>query len=318
MGFNETTRLASPTGATLSLRCQPAEGAGKAIVVIAHGLVEHGARYAEFAAFLASRGYHVYAHDHRGHGLTEAPGASRGRFAWRDGARLVRDDMLAVRDLAARTHPGLPIILFGHSMGGMIALAAAIADPTGLAGLAIWNTNISAPVAAKAARWMLRAERFFKGSDVPSSLAIRATFEKWAKTIPQARTPFDWLSRDAKAVAQYIADPLCGADPTVSLWLDIFAMIGDCADKQQLSRLPKDLPVHLVGGGHDPATDDGRAVQWLANRLQAIGMTAVDTTIFDDMRHETLHEIGRQDVMKAFAAWTDGAVGKSAGTHANG
>ena len=56
--------------------------AGRARVVqINHGLAEHAARYARFADFLAARGFHVYAHDHRGHGATKAPDAPLGRFA---------------------------------------------------------------------------------------------------------------------------------------------------------------------------------------------------------------------------------------------
>jgi alpha-beta hydrolase superfamily lysophospholipase len=308
MGFGDTTSLASPTAATLSLRHMPAEGDAKAIVLIQHGLAEHAARYAEFARLLASRGYHVYAHDHRGHGHTRAPDAEKGRFAWRNGTNLVVEDVMAIHRKATGAHPNLPVILFGHSMGGMIALATAIAHPDAFAGLAVWNTNLDHKLAVKAGILLLQAERALKGSDVPSRFGPKVSFEAWAKTIPNARTAFDWLNHDARSVAEYLADPLCGFPASVSLWLDIFTTIDRISRTDELARLPRNLPVNLVGGGQDPATDGGKAVRWLARRLKELGMTAVDTTIYDDMRHETLHELARQEAMKAFAAWTDGVV----------
>jgi len=317
MAFEDATRLASPTGATLSLRHQPAAGQAKAIILICHGLAEHSARYKPFAAFLASRGYHVYAHDHRGHGHTTAPGAERGRFAQKDGARLVLADVIAARDFAAAQHPDLPVILFGHSMGGMMAMATAEAYPNAFDALAVWNANLNPGLAGGAGVLLLKAERFFKGSDVPSRFGPKFTFETWAKSVPGARTPFDWLSRDARQVQAYIDDPLCGFSASVSLWLDVLTLAGESGKVAALSRLPKALPVHLVGGGHDPATDNGRAMAWLANRMKSLGMTAVDLTIHAEMRHETLNEIGREDAMKAFAAWADGVARRASRKPAN-
>jgi alpha-beta hydrolase superfamily lysophospholipase len=308
MAFEDATPLASPTGATLNLRHQPAEGDAKALILICHGLAEHSARYRRFAAFLASRGYYVYAHDHRGHGGTAAPGAELGRFARKDGARLVLEDVIAVREFAARAHPDLPVILFGHSMGGMIAAATAEAFPALFNGLAIWNAHLNPGLAGRAGALLLKAERFFKGSDVPSRYGPKFTFETWAKEIAGARTPVDWLSRDTQEVDAYVDDPHCGFAASVSMWLDVLKLAADSGRKEALSRLPRELPVSVVGGSGDPATDNGKAMIWLARRMRSLGMTKVELTIYDEMRHETLNEIGREDAMKAFAAWADGVV----------
>lgn len=310
MGFETATDLPSPTGATLSLRHAPAEGKARAVVLLLHGLAEHAGRYGHFAAFLAARGFDVYAHDHRGHGGTRAPDAPPGRFAWKDGVRLVLEDVIAVRDFAAGRHPGLPVILFGHSLGGMIALATAEAYPDAFDALAVWNADLNPGLAGQAGALLLKAERFLKGSDVPSAFGPRFTFDTWAKSVPDARTPFDWLSRDSRQVRAYIDDPLCGFDASVSMWLDVLALAGHGGSVAALSRLPKALPVSLVGGGHDPATRNGQAMEWLAGRMKALGMSAVTLLIFDEMRHETLNEIGNVDAMKAFAAWADGVIAK--------
>src|SRR5690606_27299893 len=130
---------------------------------------------------------------------------------------------------------------------------------------------------------LLKAERFFKGSDVPSRFGPLFTFDAWARAVKDPRTEFDWLSRDEAEIAKYIADPLCGFDCSVSLWIDLLGMALAGGLRENLSRLPKDLPVNLVGGGEDPATDRGRAMTWLATRLERLDIKKVHLTIYPDM-----------------------------------
>lgn len=308
--FAQTERLETPT-ASLAYHHQQAKGDANGILLICHGLAEHSRRYATFANAMVSRGYHVYAHDHRGHGETTADDAPIGRFARRDGVKVVIDDVAAMRDHAARHYPGLPVILFGHSMGGLIALNAAISHPEKFDALAVWNSNFNPGLAGRAAQVILRTERALKGSDVPSSLLPKLTFETWGRSVPNHRTLFDWLSRDPVAVDKYIADPLCGFDASVSLWLDVFELTFRATQRSLLDRLAKDMPINLVGGGKDPATDNGRAVVWLSNHLKAAGFRRIDTQIYQDMRHETLNEIGADTAISAFADWCDQAVVRS-------
>ncbi|HEY4193128.1 MAG TPA: alpha/beta hydrolase, partial [Mesorhizobium sp.] len=229
MPFDRQTTLASPTGALLNLYVRQAQGAGRAVVQINHGLAEHALRYARFADFLAQHGFHAYAHDHRGHGFTTAPDAPLGRFAQTGGGGKVIADVAAVHDLIAREHPGLPVIVFGHSMGGLIALNFVLRHSTRVQAAAIWNANFSAGLAGRAALAILAWERFRLGSDVPSQLLPKLTFQAWGKAVPNHATPFDWLSRDAAEVQKYIADPLCGFNASVSLWRDLFGLIFDGA-----------------------------------------------------------------------------------------
>ena len=303
--FSNPETLNSPSGAALALRHQPAEGEARGVLLLSHGLAEHSARYAAFAARMAREGFHVYAHDHRGHGHTVARDTPRGQFAPKDGVKRVIEDMRAVRDLAASRHPGLPVLLFGHSMGGLLALAFAEARPADIDGLAVWNSNLEPGPAGRLAQVLLAAERMFKGSDVPSALLPRLTFAAWGKAIPGRRTEFDWLSHDAAQVDAYIADPLCGFDVNVSMWIDIFAVTFADASAEGIARLPKDLPVHLVGGEEDPATDHGRAVRAFARRLEKSRLEDFTTIVYRGVRHETLNESPalRDPAVEAFAGW---------------
>ena len=313
MAFEQQQALDSPSGATISMRYQPAEGNPRGIFLVSHGLAEHSLRYAPLARFLAARGHAVYGFDHRGHGLTRAPDAPLGRFAWKNGEATLLADLAAVRERAKADHPGLPIILFGHSMGGMIAARAAETEPQAYAGLCVWNSHLNPGAAGQVGILALKAERFFKGSDVPSRFGPLFTFDAWAKTVKDAQTGFDWLSRDQAEVAKYVADPLCGFDCSVSLWIDLIGMALAGGRSENLARLPKDLPINLVGGGQDPATDKGSAMSWLASRLKGLDIKNVHLTIYPDMRHETLNEFGREQAMSMLADWADTVIAKQSG-----
>lgn len=308
MAFEQESALDSPSGATIIMRHQPAQGSRRGVFLLSHGLAEHSLRYAPLTRYLSARGYEVYGFDHRGHGRTTAPGAPLGRFAQNDGEAKVLADLAAIREHARSAHPGLPLILFGHSMGGIIAARAAQSEPEAYAGLCIWNSHLDPGLAGRVALTLLKAERFFKGSDVPSRFGPLVTLDAWARSIDDRRTDFDWLSHDAAEVAKYVADPLCGFDCSVSLWIDLLGMALAAGHRENLARLSKDLPINLVGGGQDPATDKGRAVRWLAERLQSLGIKNVHLTIYPDMRHETLNEFGREQAMSMLAGWADGIV----------
>lgn len=303
--FADISTLNARSGAALKLHHLAAAAPAKGVVCINHGLAEHAARYGRFALALSAAGYHVYAHDHRGHGGTTAPDAPIGTFAKSDGWQLVLDDVLDVRIHAMTQHQGLPLHLFGHSMGGLIAVNSALRNPSGLSSLIAWNMNFSAGLLGRAGQAILAVEKMLLGSDVPSVMLPKLTFQDWAKKVTDGRTAFDWLSRDPAEVDKYVADPLCGWDASVGMWQDVFRLIFHGANNRNFANLPKALPVHLRGGGHDPATEGGKAVTHLADRMKAMGFTNVATIISPHNRHECLNDINRDEVTRDLLCWID-------------
>ncbi len=295
----------SPTGALLNFHWLTPATSPRAIVQINHGMAEHSARYARFAEFLASRSYATIAHDHRGHGHTTAPDAPLGVFAASDGMAKVLDDASAVIALARSRSPGTPLVLFGHSMGAIIALHHAHENPGMSDAAAFWNTSFDTPFLLNVLVAVLKTERLFKGSDVPSNFAVKATFEAWNKQFAPNRTAFDWLSRDNAEVDKYVADPLCGFPVSVGLWLDVIASIRASADDARIARIAKSLPVNIVAGAMDPSSLKGQAMLRLADRLKAAGVTDVSATVYPKTRHESLNEVNRAVVMTDFADWLD-------------
>ncbi len=308
MSFSQQRVVRSPTGADLNLFVRRADGRPRAVVHINHGLAEHAARYARFADFLARRGFHVYAHDHRGHGLTRAPDAPLGMFAAKDGPAKVIADVDAIHDVIVGECPNLPVILFGHSMGASVALNFVLAHSARVHAAAIWNGDFSQRLLGRLALGLLAWERMRLGSDVPSRLLPKLTFQAWGKAVPKHRTLFDWLSRDEAEVAKYVADPLCGWDASVSMWRDVVAMTLAGGRDAGFAGIRHDLPVAIVGGEKDPASDYGKAITHLANRMRGMGFSNLVSKVYAETRHESLNEINRDIIMGDFAAWADDAL----------
>lgn len=311
MDFPETTRLHSPTGAALNLCSMVPTGTPRAVVQVNHGLAEHAARYARFAAALAARGFATYAHDHRGHGRTTAPGAPLGSFGPEPMAANVVADALAVHDEIARRHPGVPVIVFGHSMGALVALNFVLAHSGRIAGAAIWNGNFSAGLLGRLAQAVLAWERFRLGSDVPSRILPKLTFRAWARQESDGRTDFDWLSHDHAEVDAYVADPLCGWDASVGMWKAVFDMVFAGADDRNFAGTRRDLPINLVGGGADPESERGKTVTALAGRLKRMGFSNLVSTIYPDTRHESLNELNRDVITAHFIDWLEQVPARS-------
>ncbi|MFW8644743.1 serine aminopeptidase domain-containing protein [Rhizobium beringeri] len=104
-------------------------------------------------------------------------------------------------------------------MGGLIALNAAVTAPADFDAVAIWNSNFAVGLAGRTAQSMLLAERMLKGLTCRAACCRSSPSAPGDKSIAGRRTEFDWLSRRPDEVDKYVADPLCGFDASVSLWL---------------------------------------------------------------------------------------------------
>ena len=233
--------LRADDGERLLARRWLPEGRPRAAVQIAHGLAEHSARYARFAAALNAAGYAAYANDHRGHGPKAKP-ADRGHLADERGWAKTVGDLWTMNRLIAAEQPGSPIVLFGHSMGSFLAQAFVAAHSDALAGAIYSGSNGRPPAIASAGRLIARAERMRLGGRGSSRLIHQLWFGAFNKPFSPARTEFDWLSRDEKEVDAYVADPHCGFPFTTQLAIDLLDALPDLSSAQSLSGIPQGLP----------------------------------------------------------------------------
>ena len=275
--------------------------APRAVIQIAHGMAEHGRRYADFARTMTREGIAVYAADHAGHGKS-APPDQYGYFYAQNGWRRAVEDLHAVRASAGERHPGLPLVLLGHSMGSLMARSYITRHGEGLRGVILSGTggpNPLLPIGKLLAAIEMRRLPAYR----PSALIDKLVFGAYSKPFAPARTRFDWLSRDPAQVDAYIADPACGFAFTATGYRDVFAGLGGIQGKGWAAGIPARLPVLLASGARDPVGGMGKGVRWVEKALRDAGLRNVTCTLYPGARHELLNETNRAEVYADLLAW---------------
>ena len=280
------------------------DGEVKAIVQFVHGIAEYVERYDDFAEFLNTKGILVVAEDHMGHGKSISDVTPMGCFAggWfaavDDSYRLMQDTM--------KEFPGVPYILFGHSMGSFMTRTVLAKYP---------NSGITAAVICGSA-WMpgtvIGAGKAVatlvckkNGANEPSQLLQNIMFGSYNKKIEHPRTPCDWLTRDQKIVDAYVADPLCGFVPSAGLVRSMMEGLQYIQNPRNLDAMDKNLPVFFIAGGDDPVGGYGAGVEQAAEQFRKHGMEHVDVKIYPLCCHEIHNEINKQEVYNDVASWIE-------------
>lgn len=277
------------------------------VVHIAHGMAEHGARYARLAERLTAAGWLVYANDHRGHGRTAESPDELGHFADRKGWERVTKDLALFIDRESQAHPTLPFVLFGHSMGSFLAQQLAYERGDRLAGLILSASNGRPPPLARAGRLVARVERLRLGGRGKSALLRKLSFDDFNKAFAPNRTSADWLSRDPDEVDKYVADPLCGFECTTSLWVDLLDALEVFSDPRNQAKIPKKLPILVMAGCEDPVSARTRDLDQLLVAYKNQGLSTT-RKYYPEARHEILNETNREEVMKDLVHWLDATV----------
>lgn len=278
----------------------------RGVLHVAHGMAEHAGRYARVAEALTAVGWVVYANDHRGHGKTARWSSELGYL---DGGlrRCVRDIEQLI-DLEKQERPGLPVVLFGHSMGSTLVQTYLI-DRGGTLDAAVLSATSGKPGGlATAGRAIARLERRRLGERSRSELLTEMTFGGFNRAFRPNRTAYDWLSRDEAEVDRYIADPLCGFSCTTSLWVDLLDTLAENARPELQARVPKDLPIYLFAGTRDRVGGDTKSVKQLLGAYRAAGLRRVTPRFYEGGRHEMLNETNREEVVRELIAWLDAEV----------
>jgi alpha-beta hydrolase superfamily lysophospholipase len=301
----QTEIYQSPTGSKINLHSLLPLGAARAVVHITHGMAEHSKRYSRFALELTAAGFAVFTHDMRGHGRTISDDAPQGVFAKSDGLNKVLEDQNEIINLIKERLPNRPIICFGHSLGSIINLNFALKYPNQVNAIACWNSGIETGLLPKASRIILAIEGLFRNQNLPSLIAWKLSFEAWNSKFKPNRTKSDWLSRDENEVDLYVNDPYCGFEVSISMWRDVLDGVFYAGNKKNIQKLPKALPVHIIGGAEDPCTQNGSDMKKLATKLQNSGLSDVTCTILESTRHESLNEINRDQTTKQFIKWLE-------------
>ena len=269
--------LSTDDGLPLFLHDWP-HAAPRGTVLIVHGLGEHGGRYAHVAAQLNAWGWRVLAHDHRGHGRR---GGERGRIASDDA--LLRDLSLVID--AARAGSTGPLLLLGHSMGGLIA-ARFVAE--GLqAAPAPWHREVDGLVLSSPA---LRI-----GMNGFQKLLL-ATLGPLAPNLAVANgLEPSWVSRDPAVVAAYVADPL--VHDRITPRLTRFIVDGGEFVRGVAPRWR--VPTLLMWAGSDRCVAPSGCAEFAAAAPKAV----LQAQVFEPLYHEIFNEPEQAQVFMRLQAW---------------
>lgn len=280
------------------------DGMPKAVVQIVHGIAEYSARYNGFASFLAENGYLVVAEDHMGHGGSVGANGVLGYFTggW---FAAVKDTCQLLR-MTMEEFPGVPYILFGHSMGSFMARTILQEYPdSGIAGCVICGTGWMPEMVLHSGLQLCKAVCKKNGEKEPSKLLNSLVFGSYNKKVERPRTAYDWLNRDARQVDLYVNDPRCGFVPSAGLLRDMLTGILHIQKRENLKRMKKDLPVFFIAGGDDPVGNYGKGVRQAVAAFEKSGMQDISCKIYPLCRHEILNEINKQEIFDDVLKWTE-------------
>lgn len=283
----------------------PPDAPPRAVIQIVHGMSEYILRYDEFARFLTGRGFAVIGHDHLGHGRTAFGREEYGFLGHQGGWDYLTQDVHTLRELTGAQFPGLPFFMLGHSMGSFLARSYLIRWPGSLSGCILSGTG--QPGAALVTLGKTLAEFFIRtrGANTVSKLLARLSIGAYNKHFRPNRTGVDWISRDSAVVDAYVADPLCRFVPTVGMYRDMMEGLQFIHDRDNLSKMDPDTPVHFFSGDHDPVGDMGDGVRRIFESFRSAGVKDLSIKLYPDGRHEMLNELCRDGVYRDVLDWLE-------------
>jgi alpha-beta hydrolase superfamily lysophospholipase len=249
------------------------DGPTRAVVHLVHGYGEHSGRYAHVAEAMTEAGAAVYTYDQRGYGRSD------GQRAYVESFDQYLDDLDHFLSYVAGRTPDLPGFLFGHSMGGLVALRSALTRAPNVDGLILSAPAIEinpdlAPFLRRIAQWL--------GAKFPR--------------LPTVRSPEGAISRDPDVVEQAMNDPLNYHGRVLARTGAEMIRVGD-AVKQDLSRLS--LPFFVFHGTADELTDPA----WSQRLYEEASATDKTIRLYDGLYHETFNEPERADVLSDLRSW---------------
>ena len=275
--------LQTADGLSLQVRTWPLASSSLAhgTLLIVHGLGEHIGRYDHVAAQLNACGWNVVGYDQRGHGRS---GGDRGRLAAADS---LLQDLARVIDAVRAEHAG-PLLLLGHSMGGLVA-ARFVAEGL-LSSPAAWHRAVDALV--------LSSPALDAGMNTVQKLLLAVMGPLAPNLAVNNGLRPAWISRDPAVVAAYVADPQVHDRVTPRL----ARFIVDGGEFARANAPHWTVPTLLLFAGSDRCVAPSGSKAFAA----AAPVSVVTTREFAPLFHEIFNEPEQAEVFAVLGAWLAG------------
>ncbi len=213
--------------------------------------------------------------------------------------------MNTLTNIIKEEYEDLPVFLFGHSMGSFASQRYIMEYGENLDGLVLSGSNGKHGIKLKAAELIASMEIKKHGRRYRSKKLDSLIFGGHNRNFKPAKTEFDWLSRDEKEVQKYIDDPFCGVLFTCGFFYDFIKGLQEIEDKDNLKKVPKNLPIYIISGDKDPVGENGKGVIRLRERYESLGVKDLNCKLYKDGRHEMLNEINKEEVINDVISWLE-------------
>ena len=251
------------------------------VMVLVHGFAEHTGRYDEMAMYFAERGFAVHGYDQAGHGRTAGPRGHVDRFE-----RLM-EELDRFVGLVTQDHPGLPITLVGHSMGGLVAAAtAAFAKPP------VDRIVLSGALLELSENGGLRRRLSLVAARMLSVAAPRMGFATGLEP--------EGLSRDPEVVRRYREDPYVEDRMSARFAAGLNEAVARVGSAAALV----DRPVLLLHGEADPICSPQGSRAFHAGLIPAVASRS-PLRLYPELRHEIFQEPEREEIWQEILAWLE-------------
>ena len=260
-------------------------------ILIIHGMMEHTERYSEFSEFLSNNGYNVYVLDLRGHDDFNKDDKAAA-FSDGEGMAAIIEDMKTLIETEMEEAP----VLFGHSLGTIIALEYAIKNNE------ISSLILSAPVYMSSSdRVFGKMTAFTEGIFMKKRKSIlNKVFNKYNHHFKPNRTEYDWLSRDEAVVDEYIKDPKCGFGATPRFFSEFIKSVKYVNENE--NKINRNAKMLVIYGTEDPVTGNGKSVSRLKRKIKSIDRK-INIGGNKGGRHESLNEINKYEIYDSVLDW---------------
>ncbi|AEE17732.1 alpha/beta fold hydrolase [Treponema brennaborense] len=273
----------------------------RGVVQISHGMAEFKERYFEFMEYVTAAGFVTAVHDHRGHGESVKDKADLGYFYDTTGSAIV-DDVHQITLELKRRYPQKPFVLFGHSMGSLVARSYLKKYDADIDKLVICGAPGKNPFAgvALALSGLLTA---LKGSRHRSALLQNLAFGSYNGKVGEKGPENAWICADPAVVDAYNASELCGFTFTLNGFRNLFLLMKTVYSPCGWELRNAPLPILFIAGRNDPVILGERAWLRAQDFLRRVGYGNVRGILYDGMRHEILNEKDRKTVFADVLSW---------------
>lgn len=274
------------------------------VIQIAHGITEHMGRYEKFAEYFTNMGYVVVGNDILGHGLSVSDAKKKMYFGKENSWFDVVKDFFNVYETFHEKYNNVPYVLLGFSLGSFIVRSFLSIYPNAeVSDVILIGTGYGSNLSLKLGKMVANSEAKKVGEECSTEKINKLALENYNKYFKEIKTRCDWLCSNEKALDEYLNDSLVGKNVSCGLFRELLNGMMYCNSLKNIEKINKKLPILLISGKEDPVGGFTKNIVKLEQVYRVHGIQKVHVKIYNDMRHDVLHERKNEEIFNYIYRW---------------